>query len=229
MDAGQVTTISRRDRKKQETKKNIIKIAMYLFRKQGFDATTMEQIAQEVDIAKGTLYNYFPVKESIICEYWQEGVKEIKLQLLELIQLLPDTRSRLQKTFTKSATELFRTRQDIYKIYLSHWLKNLNNFSSEKYMKSGFEDIFTMIIKLGHQKGDIRKDITIDLLVRQLELSFLTACMMWLADPKMYPLEENLEMAVSLFVDGAGTGSRRSRTKSESKSKKSNRDQGTLL
>ncbi len=229
MDIGQVSAVSRRERKKQETKRNIVKIAMYLFRKQGFDSTTMEQIAQEVDIAKGTLYNYFPVKQSIICEYWQDGVKEIKLQLLELIQLLPDTRSRLQKTFTKSATELFRTRQDIYKIYLSYWLRNLNNPSSEKYMKSGFEDIFTMIIKLGHQKGDMRKDINIDLLVRQLEIAFLTACVMWLADPKLYPLEENLERAVSLFVDGAGTGSRRTRSKSEAKGTGRNKDQGTLL
>lgn len=229
MDIERVPTVSRRERKKQETKKNIVKIAMYLFRKQGFDSTTMEQIAQEVDIAKGTLYNYFPVKESIICEYWQDGVKEIKLQLLELIQLLPDTRSRLEKTFTKSATELFRTRQDIYKIYLGHWLRNLDNHSSEKYMKSGFEDIFTMIIKLGHQKGDIRKDITVDFLVRQLEVAFLTACVMWLTDPKLYPLEENLSRAVSLFVDGAGTGSRRTRTNPDAKGIRKNKDQGTLL
>ena len=88
MDVGQVSVVGRRERKKQETKKNIIKIAMYLFRKQGFDETTMEQIAKEVDTVKGTLYNYFPVKESIICEYWQDGVKDIKFQPLELIQLL---------------------------------------------------------------------------------------------------------------------------------------------
>ena len=96
-------------------------------------------------------------------------------------------------------------------------------------MKSGFEDIFTMIIKLGHQKGDIRKDIAVDLLVRQLEIAFLTACVLWLTDPKLYPLEENLERAVSLFVDGAGTGSRRTRAKAEAKGIRKNKDQGTLL
>jgi AcrR family transcriptional regulator len=228
MDVEQVLGVSRRERKKQETKKNIIQIAMYLFRKHGFDAITMEQIARDVDISKGTLYNYFPVKESIISEYWHDGVKEIKLQLLELIQLLPDTRSRLQKTFTKSATELFKTRQDIYKIYLSHWLSNLDKPSSESYLKSGFEDIFAMIIKLGQQKGDVRKDIPVELLVRQLEIAFLTACVMWLSDPKAYPLEENLARTVSLFVDGAGTGSRRSRSKVEVKGKK-DKSQGTLL
>ena len=104
----------------------------------------------------------------------------------------------------------------------------LNNPSSENYLKSGFEDVFAMIIKLGHQKGDVRKDIPVELLVRQLEIAFLTACVMWLSDPKVYPLEESLERTVSLFVDGAGTGSRRSRTKAEGKGKK-DRSQGTLL
>ena len=78
-------TLNRRERKKQETRQKIIKIAMYLFRKQGFDSTSMEQIADDVDISKATLYNYFPVKESIISEYWQGNVKEIKLQILQMI------------------------------------------------------------------------------------------------------------------------------------------------
>jgi AcrR family transcriptional regulator len=121
------STLNRRERKKQETKQKITKIAMYLFRKQGYDATTMEQISEEVDISKATLYNYFPVKESIISSAWQANVKDLKLHILEMIQLLPDTKSRIQKTFTKAATELFKSKQDIYKIYLSYWLSNLNN------------------------------------------------------------------------------------------------------
>lgn len=40
--------------------------AMALIRAYGFEETTMEQIAEEADIAKGTLYNYFPAKEAII-------------------------------------------------------------------------------------------------------------------------------------------------------------------
>lgn len=38
----------------------ILSVAMRLFKEQGVNATSMEQIAQEVDIAEGTLYNYFP-------------------------------------------------------------------------------------------------------------------------------------------------------------------------
>ena len=220
-----ISPVKRRERKKQETRQRIVKIAMYFFRKQGFESTTMEQIADEVDVSKATLYNYFPVKESIISEYWQSNVKEIKLQILQMIQLLPDTKARIQKTFTKAANELFKSKQDIYKIYLSYWLRNLNNPSSDQRMQSGFEDVFTMIIKLGQHSGDVRKDMAVELLVRYLEILFLTACINWLSDPKLFPLEKTLMETVSLFVDGAGLAGRRSKMKIAG----TDSDQGTLL
>lgn len=48
-------------RKKEKTRQVIITTAMNLFIQNGYEATTMEQIAEMADIAKGTLYNYFPV------------------------------------------------------------------------------------------------------------------------------------------------------------------------
>ena len=221
--------LNRRERKKLETRQKIIKIAMYLFRKQGFESTSMEQIADDVDISKATLYNYFPVKESIISEYWQSSVKELKLQILQMIQLLPDTRGRLLRTFNKAAVELFKSKQDIYKIYLSFWFKNVNNPALNEKLQSGFQDIFSMIIKLGQQSGEIRKDIAVELLVKHLEVTFLTACMSWLSDPKLFPLEKTLAEIVSLFIDGAGLGSRKSKNKSGGKDSKENSSQGTLL
>lgn len=212
---GTIPAENRRERKKQDTRQRVVKIAMYFFRKQGFDSTTMEQIADEVDISKATLYNYFPVKESIISDYWQNNIKEFKFQILEMIQLLPDSRSRIQKTFTKAAAELFKSKEDIYKIYLSYWLRNLNNPSANERLRSGFEDIFTMIIKLGQHAGDIRKDMSVELLVKYMEVLFLTVCLNWLSDPKLFPLEATLAQTVSLFIEGAGLGSRKSKTKSE--------------
>lgn len=217
--------MNRRERKKKDTKQKIVKIAMYYFRKQGVESTTMEQIAEEVDISKATLYNYFPLKEAIISEHWQNSIKELKFQILKMVQLLPDTNSRIYKTFTGVATELFKSKQEIYKIYLSYWLKNLNNPSSEVRLQSGFEDVFTMIIKLGQQSGDIRKDITVELLVRHLEIEFLTACICWLSDPKLFPLEKTLAQTVSLFIEGTGTGSRKGKKRTES----TDRSQGSLL
>lgn len=48
--------VSRVERKKEETKSRIITVAIGLFNEKGVQATTMEQIAELADIAKGTLY-----------------------------------------------------------------------------------------------------------------------------------------------------------------------------
>jgi AcrR family transcriptional regulator len=50
---------------KQATRKTILEVAQKLFTQQGFEATTTRDIAHGAQIGVGTLFNYFPTKESI--------------------------------------------------------------------------------------------------------------------------------------------------------------------
>ncbi len=51
--------MNRRERKKEETRIKIINCTIELFKDKGFSDTSMEEIAEKSDVAKGTLYNYF--------------------------------------------------------------------------------------------------------------------------------------------------------------------------
>ncbi len=55
-----------------ETRQQIFEVAMELFRDQGFDATTMQQVAERAGVAKGAAYYYFPSKEAIIQAYYEK-------------------------------------------------------------------------------------------------------------------------------------------------------------
>jgi AcrR family transcriptional regulator len=55
-----------RERKKQKTRNAIQREAMRLFAKQGYAETTIEQIAEAVEISPSTFFNYFPSKEELI-------------------------------------------------------------------------------------------------------------------------------------------------------------------
>ena len=55
-----------RERKKQKTKEAIQRAALRLFQKQGYDETTIEQIAAAVEISPSTFFNYFPTKEDVV-------------------------------------------------------------------------------------------------------------------------------------------------------------------
>lgn len=54
-----------RERKKQRTRATLIDAAVELCNRQGFDNTTVEQIAAIADVSPRTFSRYFPTKESI--------------------------------------------------------------------------------------------------------------------------------------------------------------------
>ena len=55
-----------RERKKAKTRAAIQHEALRLFRKQGYEATTVEQIAEVVEISPSTFFRYFPAKEDLV-------------------------------------------------------------------------------------------------------------------------------------------------------------------
>ncbi len=55
-----------RERKKQKTRESIQREAMRLIGKQGYEQTTVEQIAAAVEISPSTFFNYFPSKEDVV-------------------------------------------------------------------------------------------------------------------------------------------------------------------
>ena len=70
------SAMNRRERKKEETRSNIIDCSISLFKSKGFQQTSMEEIAEKSDVSKGTLYNYFPDKESILVGYFQSTIAD---------------------------------------------------------------------------------------------------------------------------------------------------------
>ncbi|WP_238017482.1 TetR family transcriptional regulator [Dactylosporangium sp. AC04546] len=57
-----------RERKKQKTRWAIQEHAVRLFAQQGYDATTVEQIAEAAEISPSTFFRYFKTKEDVVIQ-----------------------------------------------------------------------------------------------------------------------------------------------------------------
>lgn len=59
----------RRTRRRQEMRKRLYEAAMTLFIERGYDSTTMDDIADRADVARGTVFNHFERKVSFLEEW----------------------------------------------------------------------------------------------------------------------------------------------------------------
>jgi AcrR family transcriptional regulator len=55
-----------RERKKAKTRALIQEHAMRLFREQGYDATSVEEIAEAAEVSPSTVFRYFPTKPDLV-------------------------------------------------------------------------------------------------------------------------------------------------------------------
>jgi TetR/AcrR family transcriptional regulator, regulator of autoinduction and epiphytic fitness len=77
------TPATRWDRRRAQTHRRLLVVAELLFKTQGFEATTVEEIAAAADVAKGTFFNYFSSKEALLGELLYARIEPLLTDLPE--------------------------------------------------------------------------------------------------------------------------------------------------
>lgn len=75
--------LSRRERKKLETRRRILEAAIALMSEQSYDAVKIDAIAEKADVAKATFFLHFPNKSSLITAFNEQVAEKIAARLQE--------------------------------------------------------------------------------------------------------------------------------------------------
>ena len=190
---------SRMERKKEDTRQKIIAAAVHLIHQQGLAVTTMEQIAEAADIAKGTLYAYFPVKEAIIVAFMQSTLQERSPGRTQQVRALPDTAARMALIFADLVAGVQR-QKDVFETYMLYRTRSMLSFHPDEGLKSGLHLLGEDIIRLGQQSGEIRTDWP-QLLVEDLfEFTLIEVIKQFYLSPETFQAELAIDQAVELFI-----------------------------
>ncbi|MBM7872258.1 AcrR family transcriptional regulator [Clostridium pascui] len=101
-----------------KTKKAIFESAIKVFSTYGYSGATMDAIAAQAGLAKGTLYYHFNSKEEIFNYIIQEGMNLIKERIQETVDEQSDSLSKL-KTLIKVQLNMVYEKRDFFKVIMS--------------------------------------------------------------------------------------------------------------
>ncbi len=189
--------LSRRERKKQETREKIYHTALTLFRIQGFEKTSVDQITSRADVGKGTFYNYFPSKEAVIYQYTREITREI----------LDRGRERMSQ-MGRAGERLF--------FVLENWARFIQGHPEVAYVMAqegtalmvkeatgNLEEILVGIIGAGQIQGEIRKDLSPVMLAQCIQAAAVRQLLDWYRSKEPGGLEEKVRIVHNLFIQGS--------------------------
>jgi AcrR family transcriptional regulator len=194
--------VSRRERKKEETKERILKAAFDLFRKHGVEATTVDQICESADVAKGTFFNYFPRKEELFGYLGEVWVDEAEQRVAESMEKGPPTWEQARDTFIGFAA-YYEEDRALGKYMAQEWSRS--RFDPADEVCRRWDELGQRVIGLLQSRGELRPDVAPSLIHRILGDVYHDTIVSWLESPEPpFPLQDELRRRLTLVVEGLG-------------------------
>lgn len=141
-----------------DKKERVLKTALTLFAEKGYEKTTVEEIALKSEIAKGTVYLYYPSKDAIYNEVIRSA-SEVRRKYIQSTGagLEEDIRRTLAKLIM-SELRFARAEKRLYRLLMSNERNDEGAFSeNNRSLRRGFLVELTDLIQQGMARGVIRE------------------------------------------------------------------------
>ena len=151
----QVSTGSRQLRKTGR-KEEIIQVAAALFSNKSYHDVTMDQIAAEVGVAKGTIYLYFDSKENLYLEILEDTYEEIE-SILEKEIAKSDPAPQKLKKILRLIFKFYLQNMDVLRILSrdeTHLIREHYEFTEHWRLRR--IKLYQKILEKGRKEGAVR-------------------------------------------------------------------------
>jgi AcrR family transcriptional regulator len=167
---------SRRERKKEETRHRIFHAAVDLFRERGFEHTTVDDITEKADVAKGTFFNYFPRKEAVLGYLSEERLSAIEENAAALFAADRPAHEKLIEIYLTAAAA-YDEDQELARFVLVELMRRAFRPNEEGAVR--WHAIVETLLRQGQERGEIRADITTERGESLLTGTFLATLFQW--------------------------------------------------
>lgn len=150
-----VPALSRRDRKRERTRREIYEAAMRLFARDGFDAVTLAEICEAADVGRGTFFLHFPSKAALLAEFNQRVAEDFRAGLREP---RASARAELRALVERISVELV-AQAEIMKAMLAEFVVSPEAQAVAMQRDNALRVLVAEIIERGQQSGEFSRRI----------------------------------------------------------------------
>ncbi len=197
---------TRRERKREETKERIFKSAMRLFKQKGFEATTIDEIAEKADVAKGTFFNYFPHKEAVLGYLAEMWLEEAEAKAAAIMASREPAAEKIRDMFTEFAG-FYEEDPKLSKHIVMEWMRRMHEGVDECCRR--WDELGVRVVRHLQGNDEVRREVDAERAYRILSAVYDGTLMMWLAAAeKPYRLKEELRKRLTLVLEGLAARSK---------------------
>lgn len=155
-----MTKAYRKEKERELRRKDIIDAAEKLFFSKGYDNVSMNEIAQEAEMARATIYQYFKNKNDI---YAAIAIRAAKI-LEQMFEEVPKDLTGIEKikSLSKTYYQFYKENTGYYKAYYHSGVFDYESSPTEERLEEIRKENFRVVvdaIKSGIKDGTIREDI----------------------------------------------------------------------
>jgi len=149
-------------KKSDITRRRVLEVTSDLFRRNGYQATSMRDIATALGMKSGSLYYYYESKEALLAAILNDNIDATRAGLKQMVADLPADATARQKFEAAIAASVKTISQaGDMAVVSAQTLSFLQEpeFSEQSEHRRAYNQFWRDIIIEGKKKGEIRKDL----------------------------------------------------------------------
>jgi len=197
-------SVSYIETKKADKKRRILEAATKVFADKGFYNAKISQIAEEANVADGTIYLYFNSKDDLLIRIFEDAMNLVISTQSETLSTLNSASERLMM-FAKNHATYVNENPDLaglIQLEIRQSNKFMKDYDNKKF--ASFLNIIAETVVYGQERGEFSQDLNRHVIKQAIFGSLDEIATQWLFLPeeKRFDLEKALERFMTIFVKG---------------------------
>jgi len=187
-------------RRRAEREDQLLESATRLFKEKGYHNTSMQDLADALDLQKGSLYYYIDSKEELLRRLLERATSFLALQIDEIYATDLPPREKLRWALQNHG-ETMMEHLDLVAVYLQEY-RNLppERLSEALAVRKHYEQVLMQILEDGIASGEFRP-VNVKMAVLGL-LGMLNWTHQWFSPDGEFSAQEVAAMLANLALDG---------------------------